>query len=358
MLGGCWWPGATGSISSGGSCHNLVFVNATRGKPYFLMTTVHVRHIAVVVGWKTMYWPLTPLKLTSCCLEYALWHWAWLTSPTWCRNPGQLLQSLGERLGSIVACGARCSCVHWPVCGRGVATTSRARDRMGVAVGPRVWLCGRGRRSLLTLVFSRADLRHYGYRTPRGCGRVKPLCVYFPYYHHRRGYMELTACSSSQWMSVAVGPRAWQCGGGRGSGLTLVFSREDLRRYGYRIRLGWGRVKPLCVYFPFYFPGRWYIELTACSSSQWVGVAVDPRAWQCVNFGAFPRGPPSLWVSYTRKYFGGVGVWSPSVYIFHIISDLGTRSQRRAAVSEWAWQAAGPRGFGDCNWDHCEFIIS
>ena len=25
---------------------------------------------------------LPPLKLTSCCLEYALRHWAWLTSPT------------------------------------------------------------------------------------------------------------------------------------------------------------------------------------------------------------------------------------------------------------------------------------
>ena len=261
---------------------------------------------------------------------------------------------------------------------------------MGVAVGPRVWLCGSGRRSLLTLVFSREDLRHYGYRIRRGCGCVKPLCVYFPYYYPGRGYMELTACSSSQWMSVAVGPRAWQYENGRGSGLTLVFSREDLRHYGYRIPRGCGRVKPLCVYFPYYYPGRGYMELTACSSSQWMSVAVGPRAWQCGSgrgsgltlvfsredlrqygyhiclgwgraceapvcvfsillsrtwvhrpdsvqqlsvsgrgsgptclavwdlndFGVFPRGPPSLWVLYTF----GFGVCESPVCIFSILS--------------------------------------
>ena len=209
------------------------------------------------------------------CLEYALRHWAWLASPTWCRNPGKysLWVKVWGAWWRIVACGARCFCVHWPVCGRGVATTSRARDRMGVAVGPRAWQCG----TWMALVYSLEDLRCYGYRIRRGCGRVKPLCVYFPYYYHRRGYMELTACSSSQWVGVTVGPRAWQCG----TWMTLVFSREDLRRYGYRIRLGLGCVKPLCVYFPYYYPGRGYMELTACSSSQWVGVAVGPRAWQC-----------------------------------------------------------------------------
>ena len=40
-------------------------------------------------------------------------------------------------------------------------------------------------------------------------GGVWSPCVYFPYYYPRHGYMDLTACSSSQWVGVAVSPRAW-----------------------------------------------------------------------------------------------------------------------------------------------------
>ena len=92
MLGGCWWPGATGSISSGGSCHDLVFVNATRGKPYFFNDDRTCATYCCCGGLENYVLTfdtiegacavrLPPLKLTS-CLEYALRHWAWLTSPT------------------------------------------------------------------------------------------------------------------------------------------------------------------------------------------------------------------------------------------------------------------------------------
>ena len=215
-----------------------------------------------------------------------------------------------------------------------------------VAVGPRVWLCGSGRRSLLTLVFSREDLRHYGYRIRQGYGRVKPLCVYFPYYYHRRGYMELTPCSSSQWMSVAVGPCVWQCG----TWLTLVFSREDLRHYGYGIRLGWGRVKPLCVYFPYYYPGRGYIDLTACSSSQWVGVAVGPRAWQCGTWLTLVFSREDLRHYGYRIRLGWGRVKPLCVYFPYHYPGRGYIDLTACSSSQWVGVAVGPRAWQCGNW--------
>ena len=97
----------------------------------------------------------------------------------------------------------------------------------------------------------------------------------------------------------------------------LVFSQEDLCRYGYHICLGFGHMKPLCIHFPYHH--RCGYREPRAYSCQWVGVAVGTRAWQweLTITGVFPRGPPSLWVLYTFEFWA----CEAPVCIFSILSQ-------------------------------------
>ena len=116
-------------------------------------------------------------------------------------------------------------------------------------------------------------------------------------------------------LGVAVGPRAWQCG----NWLTRVFSQEHLHLYGYRIRRGFGRVKPLCI---FSILSRMWVhgeDSVQQLSVSWRGSGCTClTVWELTDLGVFTR----ISIIMGIVYIWVLGVWSPCVYIFHIIPDL------------------------------------
>ena len=255
---------------------------------------------------------LPPLKLTS-CLEYALRHWAWLTSPTWCRNPGKSLQSLGERLGSMVAhCGLWCTLLLcalaclWSRCGHDFESS-----------GPH----GRGSGPTCLTVWERTEEPTDSGIFPRG-----PPSLWVSY------TSGVWACEAPVYVFSISSP-TWVLVNERGSGPTCLTVWERTGEWtdfgafprgppslwvSYTSGVG-ACEAPVCVFSILF--SRTLVH--RADSVQQLSVSGRGSGPMCLavcelnDFGVFPRGPPSLWVSYTS----GVGACEAPVYVFSILSS-------------------------------------
>ena len=306
--------------------------------------------------------------------ELCLRHWAWLTSPTWCRNPGKLLQSLGKRRGSMVAhCGLWCALLLcalaclWSRCGHDFESS-----------GPH----GRGSGPTCFTVWERTGERTDSGVFPRGPPSLwvsytsgvwafeAPVCVFSTllsrtWVHGADSVQQLSA----SWRGSGSGPTCLAVCELIDSGVFLRGPPSSWVSYAAGV---WACEAP--VYVSSILLSRTWVH--GADSMQQLSVSgrgsgsTCLTVWELTDSGVFPSGPPSSWVSYaagvwaceapvcgadsvqqlsvsgrgsgptcltvweltdtgvSREDLGrygyrihlGLGVWSPCVYIFHIIS--------------------------------------